>query len=108
MLALQRHAHILQRGEIWKHRRDLERAHQPEPRHIGRLHRCDVLAIVQNLAARRLHELCQQVEAGGLASAIRADQSMNAATTNFQINVAHRNETRKLLRQPSRLKYKIR
>ncbi len=35
-LALQRDAHVLERGQMREHGRNLERAHQAEPRDVGR------------------------------------------------------------------------
>ncbi len=46
VLALQRDPHILERGQVRKHRRNLERAHQTKPRHVGRRHCRDILSLV--------------------------------------------------------------
>ena len=50
MLALQRDPHVFQRSEMREDCRDLKRADQPEPRHIGRRHRRDVLSLVEDFA----------------------------------------------------------
>ena len=50
MLALQRNPYIFQRRQVRKHRRDLERTHEPKAGHVGRGQRGDVLPLVQNLA----------------------------------------------------------
>src|ERR1700679_2692154 len=42
VLALQRHPDIFERGEVRKHRRNLERAHQAKTRHIGRRQRGNI------------------------------------------------------------------
>ena len=51
MLALQRDPHILKRRQMRKHRRNLKRAHQAEPRHVGRRKRGDVAPVVADLTA---------------------------------------------------------
>ena len=107
MLALQRHADVFQRSQMRKHRRYLERADQPKPRHIGRRHRGDVLALVADLAAGRLEEFGQQVEAGRLAGAVRPDQRMNTAATHLQRDVANGKETREFLGQPAGFKNEV-
>ena len=84
-----------QHGEVRKHRRNLERTHQAEPRHVGRRQRCDIRPVVENLAGRGLEKLGQQVEAGGLAGAVGADQGMDAAAANPQIDVANGEESRR-------------
>src|SRR4051794_23794885 len=97
MLALQRHANVLQRGQMRKYRRDLERAHQTEPRHVGGRHRGDVLALVQYLAGRGFQEFREQVEARGLAGPVRTNQRMNAATADLEIDIADGEKPRELL-----------
>ena len=99
MLALQRDAHILQRRQMRKYRRDLERANQAEPRHVGRRHRRDVLPLVEDLARRRLQKLGQEIEAGRLAGPVRADQRVNAAAADLERDVANGKETREFLGQ---------
>src|SRR5260370_28968914 len=99
VLALQRDTDIFERGQMRKYRRNLERTHQPEARHIGRRHRGDVMPLIENLPRRRLQEFGQQVEARGLAGAIRPDQRMNAAAAHLEGDVANGKETRKFLGQ---------
>ena len=77
--ALQREPDVLERGQVREHRRDLEAAHQPEPRDLRRLHAGDVAPLERDRAARRRQELGQQVEAGRLAGAVRADQGVDGA-----------------------------
>ena len=62
-----------------KHRRDLEAAHQAEACHLCRLHAGDVTVLEADRAAGRRQERGQQVEAGGLAGAVRTDQGMDRA-----------------------------
>ena len=99
MLALQRDPHIFQRGQMREYRRDLERAHEAKPRHVGRGHRGDILSLVQNLTGRRLQELGQKIEARGFAGPVWTDQRMNAATTNPKIDIANSEKSRKFLGQ---------
>src|SRR3979411_993873 len=99
VLALQRDPDILQRPQMREHRRYLERAYQPETRHVGRRQRRDILSLVQNLAGRRLQELGQEIEARRLAGPVGPDQRMNAATADPQIDTANGEETRKFLGQ---------
>jgi hypothetical protein len=82
-----------------KHSRDLERADEPQPRHIGRRKAADVLAFKDDAAARRLQEFRKQVEAGGLAGAIGPDQRMNAAAADAQGDAVDGNKARKFLGQ---------
>ena len=80
-------------AEIWNERTT------PEPRHVGRLQRGDVLALVEDAAAGRLEELGQQVEAGGLAGAVRADQRVNGAALDAQVDAVDRDEAGEFLGQ---------
>ena len=98
-LALQRDAHVLQHREMRKHRRDLERAHHAEPRHLGRRLRGDVGALVGDAAPRRLQELGQQVEAGGLAGAVRPDQRVDGAALDPQVDAVDGDEAGEFLGQ---------
>ncbi len=99
VLTLQRDPDVLQRRQMRKHRRNLERAHQPETRHIGRRQRGDILALVQDLPGRRPQELGQEIEARRLAGPVRPDQRMNTATANPQIDTANGKEPREFLGQ---------
>ena len=99
MLALQRDADILERGQMRKYRRNLERADEAEARHVGRRHRRDVLPLVQNLARGRLQELGQQIEARRLAGAVRPDQRVNTAAAHLESDVANGEETCEFLGQ---------
>ena len=47
----------------------------------------------------RLQELGQQIEAGGLAGAVRADQRMDGAALDAQVDAVHRDEAGELLGQ---------
>ena len=99
MLALQRDPDIFQRRQVRKHRRNLERAHEAKPRHIGRRHRRDILSLVQDLTGRRLQELGQKIEARGLAGPVRSDQRVNTATADPKIDIANGKEAREFLGQ---------
>ena len=90
--ALQRQADIFQRGQMGKHRGDLEAAHQAEPRDLGRLHAGDVAVLEMDRAAGRRQEGGEQIEAGGLAGAVRADQGMDGAGAHAQRHIVHGDE----------------
>src|SRR5262249_31441110 len=106
-LALQRDAHVIEDGEVLEHGRDLERAGQPEARDLRRRHARNVLALVEDVPARRVEELRQEVEAGGLAGAVRADERVHGAAPDAQTDVLDGDEPAELLRQPLRLEYEI-
>jgi len=94
---LQRDAHVFPGGQVGKRRRDLERAHQPTSRHLGRLFGRDVIAVEQNLATRRDQELGQQVEDRGLACAVGSDQCMDLPTPNLKVHAVDGNKALELL-----------
>src|SRR5712691_9347506 len=77
--------------------RDLERAPDAETRHVGRRERGDVAPLIDDAPARRLQELGQQIEAGGLASAVRSDQRVNSTACDAQAHAVHRHKTGKFL-----------
>src|SRR5262249_43420083 len=81
------------------HRRDLERADQPEPGDIRRFHRGDVLPLVEDLAGRRLQEFGKKIEAHRLAGPVRTDQSVNRTPADFQRDIANGEKPRELLGQ---------
>src|SRR5438445_341198 len=100
-LALQRDAHVLERGEIREDGADLERAHESLARHVGGRGAGDVLALVRDGAAGRRQQAGEEVEAGGLARAVRPDQRVDGAADHPQVDALHRDEPAKLLRQPA-------
>jgi hypothetical protein len=67
----------------------------------------DVTAIEQNLPGAWCDELGQQIEASGLASAVWADQGVNMATLDAQIDLADRNEALELTRQAAGLENNV-
>src|SRR5712691_4164088 len=77
--------------------RDLERAHDAETRHVCRRERGDVAPLIDDASACRLQELGQQIEAGGLASAVRSDQRVNSPACDAQAHAVHRDKTGKFL-----------
>ena len=81
-------------AEIW------ERAHRSRGER-RRPRRCRVMSspLYTYPAAARAQELGQQIEAGRLAGAVRADQRMNGAALDAQINPVHRNEASEVLGQ---------
>src|SRR5262252_8018102 len=80
-----------------KDSRDLERAHDTETRHVSWRERRDVTPFVDDTPARRLQKFGQQIEAGGLAGAVRSDQRVNSAARDAQANAVHRHKTGKFL-----------
>src|SRR3989449_575524 len=63
-LALKRDAHVFQNREMRKHRRNLERPDQPQPRDRGGAGTRDLVPVVEKLAAGRGKKMREQVEAG--------------------------------------------
>src|ERR1700722_5451246 len=82
-----------------EYRRYLERANQAQPRHIGRRHRRDVLALVEDLTRRRPEKLGEQIETGRLAGTVRANQGVNTAAPHLEADVAYSKESREFLGQ---------
>ena len=80
--------HVFERGQVRKHRRDLERAHEAEPRDVRRPHRGDVAAVERDSPRGRRDEFGQHVEAGRFAGAVRADQGVDRSALDAQRHVA--------------------
>ena len=80
-----------------KHRGDLKRAGQPEPRHVGRRKLGDITALVDDAAVRGAEKFGQKVETSGFAGSIRADQRVDRPALDAQVDVADRHEARELL-----------
>ncbi len=66
--------------------------------------RGDVLAVEQDLARVGAQEFRQQVEAGGLAGAVGADQRMDAPALHPEVDLVHGHEALELLGQVVRFK----
>src|SRR6266513_1003848 len=101
-LALQRDPDVLQNRKMRKHRRDLERAHEPPPRDRGRPRPGDLAAIEENAPARRREEMGEEVEARRFACAVRTDQRVNRPTPDRQIDVLDGNKALELFGQTLR------
>src|SRR5262249_35266518 len=86
-------------GQMREDRRDLERADEPEPRHVGRRQGRDVLPLVDDPARRRAQELGQQIETRRLAGPVGTDQCVNAATADLQCDIANCEKSREFLGQ---------
>src|SRR5450631_1661305 len=106
-LSLQRDAHVLEHRQMPEHRRDLERADDAPARDRGRLLVRDVIAGKQDAARGRRQELGEQVEAGRLAGAVRADQRVDRAAAHAQVHLVDGDETLELLRELVRLEDEI-
>src|SRR5204862_1427388 len=102
-LALERDAHVLEHREVREDRRDLEGAHQAHARDRRGPRAGDLTSLVEDLAARRRQELREQIKAGGLAGAIRANERVDAAAPHFQRDVIDGDEALEFLREPARL-----
>src|SRR5262249_4834130 len=76
---LPREAHIAENGEIGKEIGELEGATHALPRAHRRRRARNVLAVEQHLPARRRQLPRDEVEVGGLARAVRADDRRQAA-----------------------------
>jgi hypothetical protein len=87
---------------VREHRRNLVGPHDAAAGDVlGRVAR-DVGAVEQDLAARRRQELGQQVEAGGLAGPVGADQRVDRSPRNLEVHIADRDEALELLGQAAR------
>jgi len=94
MLSLQRDPDVLQRGQMRKHRRNLERAHQHKTCDVGRRHRRNVLDLVKDLTGGGPKELGQKIEARGFAGPVWADQRMDSAAADPKIHIANSKKAR--------------
>ena len=95
--ALQADAHVFQRRQVQKNGGNLERADDPHAGDLGRTGGRDVAAIEENLPAGGSEEPGEQVEAGGLAGAVRTDQGVDVAALDPQVDFADRRESPELL-----------
>ena len=95
--ALQGDAYVLQHREVGEHGRDLEGTHQAHAGDGVRLRIGDVMAPVEDAAGRGLQELANEVEAGGLAGTVGADQGVDGAAAHLEVNVFNGGETPKFL-----------
>src|SRR6266513_4177745 len=85
-----------------KHRRNLERPDQPQPRDRGGAGARDLAPVVEALAARRGKKVREQVEAGGLAGAVGADERVDASAPDLEADVADGDEALEFLPQAAR------
>src|SRR2546429_3266037 len=85
-----------------KHRRNLKRPDQPQPRDRGGAGARDLAPVVEDLAARRGKKVREQVEAGGLARAVGADERVDASAPDLEADVADGDEALELLPQAAR------
>src|SRR5262245_42712596 len=96
-LALQRDPDVLEHGEVREHRRDLKRADNAAPRDLRRPLGGDVVPVIDDPALGRREELGEEIEDRGLASAVRSDQSVDASSSDLQVDVAYGDEALELL-----------
>src|SRR3989442_1315146 len=99
-LALERDAHVLQYREVGEHGRDLERAHETQPGDVRGPGAGDLAALEADAPAGGRQEMGQEIEAGGLAGAVGADERVDRPTVHAQPHVLHRDEAAKLFGEP--------
>src|SRR5437868_2779994 len=90
-----------------KHRRNLERAHEPHPRDRRRTRPSDLAIIEENAPARRRQEMGKQIEARRLARAVRTDQRVDRPTPDRQIDVLDGHKALELFGQTLRRQYRV-
>ena len=83
---------VLQHREAAEQPVDLEGARDAELDARGLLHRGDVAALEQHLALRRQEHAGEEIDEGGLAGAVRADQRVARAGLQPEIDVARGGE----------------
>src|SRR5262249_36760541 len=94
---LQRNAHVLQDAQMGEHRGELERAYQSHAGDRRRAGGCDVAPLVEDPAPGRHEKPGQQVEARGLAGAVRADEGVDGAAADLQVDIVDGDEALELL-----------
>ena len=82
-----------------KHRRNLERAHKPEAGHIGRSELGNVTPVIEDLAAGRLEKLGEQVETGGFASTIGANDRVDRPAPHLDVHTFDSHESLEFFRE---------
>ena len=93
---LQCNANVFHHSEIGKRGRNLERPNNALTRNLRWLALGDVLAIEQNLTAGGNVKFGQQIENSGFASAIGADQGMDLASLDTEVNATDGNKALEL------------
>jgi hypothetical protein len=88
---------------VWKDRGYLEGADKAKAGDRMRLDPGDVATLVEDLSTAGLQKFGDQVEAGGLARAIRADESMDGAAPNVEVDSVDGREPSKRLGQTDSL-----
>jgi len=88
---------------VREHRGDLKRTHHAPPGDLGRGLGGDVMTVIDDPPGGRLEKFCQEVEHSRLAGPIRADQRMNSAAADLEVDSLDRRETAELFRQPAGL-----
>src|SRR5215510_10392820 len=78
---------------MWEDGRDLERPHQAATRDLGSAKGRDIDLIENDPAPGRRDCLGQEIEAGGLAGAVRSDKRMDRTAPDRKVDVVDRGET---------------
>ena len=105
--ALQRNAYVLQHREVREDRRQLEGAHDATASDLRGLRQGYVVAAIEDLPAVGDQEPADQIEEGGLAGAVRANERVNLAAAHAQIGLAYGDEALELLREATRLEDEV-
>ena len=93
---LQCNANVFHHSEIGKRGRNLERPNNALTRNLRWLALGNVLAIEQNLTTGRDVEFGQQIENSGFASTVGADQGMDLAALDAEVNATDGNKALEL------------
>ncbi|MNN59352.1 hypothetical protein D3C81_1744630 [compost metagenome] len=96
---LQGHAHVLQHAHVTEYGGNLERAHQAQVGYAVRAQPAYRLPLVEHLATAGGQKARQQVEDGGFAGAVGADQGMDMPFLHLEIDRVHGGEAIELLGQ---------
>ena len=83
---MQAQEHILERGHLLEERGELKRAHEPARGDLMRAEAGDVLAVEDDRPAGRSQKSAQEIEAGRLAGAVRADQADDLALVDGEVD----------------------
>src|SRR5262245_39976729 len=91
-LAVQPDQHILEHAVVLKDACTLERSDQAEAGDFVRFEAVQQGSAIADLASRGLEESGEDVESGGLAGAIRADQADDLAVANREVQIGNGDE----------------
>lgn len=102
---MQADAHVVLDGHVIKQADILERTRDTQLVGLRGVHARSIAAIEQNRAHRRLIHLSQQVEDGGLARAVRADQAGDFRLADNQVEILDGMQAAEIDAQVARLQH---